>query len=243
MISKYLSKIVNNDVGTKNLTNRERWLKSTLSKIPRGKKIIDAGAGELQYKKYCKHLQYTSQDFGEYDGAGNSVGLQTQSWDNSKIDILSDITKIPVDGSSFDAVMCIEVFEHIPDPIKALKEFRRILKKSGYLIITAPVASITHFAPYYFYNGFSRYWYEKFLDDFGFEIIDLNFNGNWFEAIAQEIRRIPQVISTYDVPTRLTAVDKLAMIKLLRVLNKASAADIDSHELDSHGIHVFAKKK
>jgi len=37
--------------------------------------------------------------------------------------------------SSFDLVFCSDVFEHIPCPIRALKEVNRVLKKNGILLI------------------------------------------------------------------------------------------------------------
>jgi 2-polyprenyl-3-methyl-5-hydroxy-6-metoxy-1,4-benzoquinol methylase len=43
--------------------------------------------------------------------------------------------------------MCVEVFEHLPEPIKAVEEFARLFKPGGYLILTAPFCSLTHFAP------------------------------------------------------------------------------------------------
>lgn len=121
-----------NGVGSRNEIIREEWLKNALKGIPAGLKILDAGAGELKYKKFCQHLDYISQDFGQYDGKGNQIGLQMKEWDNSKLDIVSDITKIPVENESFDAVMCVEVFEHLPEPAKAVTEFSRILKKMGF---------------------------------------------------------------------------------------------------------------
>jgi SAM-dependent methyltransferase len=130
-VRKWIESHPASSVGKSNISNRERWLKKTLRKIPKGKKILDAGAGELQYKKYCEHLKYTSQDFAEYNGEGNTSGLQMGSWDNTKLDIVSDITSIPVANASFDAIMCVEVFEHIPKPIDAIKEFSRILKKTA----------------------------------------------------------------------------------------------------------------
>jgi ubiquinone/menaquinone biosynthesis C-methylase UbiE len=232
-----------NDIGTKNQINREAWLKRTLNKVPKAKKILDAGAGELQYKKYCEHLKYTSQDFGAYDGKGDEKGFQMQSWDNSGLDIVSDIAKIPVKDRSFDAIMCIEVLEHIPHPIEAIKEFSRILKPSGYLIITAPVSSLTHFAPFYFYNGFSQYWYEKYLNEFNFDIEELKFNGNWFEAVAQELRRSESMISEHSRGVKWTKADKIAMNRVLSKFDKASAADKESKFIHSHGIHVLARKR
>ena len=177
-LKKFLRK--NAVAGTNNEANRLRWLEAALKKIPAGSRILDAGAGELDKKKFCSHLNYVSQDFGQYDGKGDGKGLQTKGWDNSKLDIVSDITSIPEPDASFDAIMCIEVFEHIPDPIAAVKEFSRLLRTGGHLIITAPFCSATHFAPYHFSTGFNRYFYEKHLTENGFVISEINENGDFF---------------------------------------------------------------
>ena len=160
-------------VGTSNETARVLWIEETLKKIPAGLTILDAGAGECQFKKFCSHLEYISQDFAQYHGEGE-VGLQTGSWDNSKLDIVSDILSIPLPNHSMDVVMCTEVLEHIPDPAAAIKEFGRLVKPGGYLLITAPFASLTHFAPYHFASGLSRFFYEKYLPENGFDIMEVN---------------------------------------------------------------------
>ncbi len=116
-----------NTVGTLNERNRVDWITKTLKRIPKGSKILDAGAGEQQFKKFCSHLKYVSQDFAKYNGKGDQKGLQTKIWDNSNLDIVSDITSIPRPNNSFDAILCTEVFEHLPDPSLAIKEFSRLL--------------------------------------------------------------------------------------------------------------------
>ena len=147
--------------GSKNDINRVVWLEQKLKEIPAGSRILDAGAGEKRFLKYCPHLNYVSQDFSQYDGIGNGKGLQMGSWNQKDLDIISDITKIPEPNESFDAILCSEVFEHIPNPQLAIREFSRLLKKGGQLIITAPFCCGTHFAPYIFYTGFSLYFYKK----------------------------------------------------------------------------------
>ncbi len=228
-------------VGTLNESTRINWVKKTLKKIPKGSRILDAGAGEQQFKQFCSHLIYTSQDFAKYNGKGDDKGLQTKEWDTSNLDIISDITKISVPSASYDAIMCTEVFEHIPDPLLALKEFSRLLKKEGYLIITAPFCSLTHFSPYHFYTGFNRYFYETYLPKLGFKIIEIKANGNYFEYLAQEIRRIPEVLRMYTKQKQNISYS-FARLILLKFLDKLSKNDRGSCELLNFGYHVFAKK-
>jgi ubiquinone/menaquinone biosynthesis C-methylase UbiE len=222
--------------------NRINWIKSTLNKIPKGFSILDAGAGEQQFKKYCSHLKYVSQDFAQYDGKGNSKGLQTEKWDQSNLDIISDITKIPVKNKSFDSIMCTEVFEHIPEPALAIKEFSRILKKNGFLLITAPFCSLTHFAPYHFSTGFNKYFYEKILVENGFEIIEITHNGNYFDYLIQEVCRIPFMVENYSSVKKTNLFEKIIFKLMNKILNKFSNADSGSNELLCFGYHVFAKK-
>lgn len=229
-------------VGTQNQATREVWLEKILKQIPAGSRVLDAGAGELQYKRFCTHLDYVAQDFGRYDGKGNDAGLQMGSWNQSNLDIVSDITAIPEPDASFDAIMCVEVFEHIPDPTKAVQEFARLLKPGGYLILTAPFCSLTHFAPYHFYTGYNRYFYEAYLPANGFKILDLQENGNFFEYLAQEVRRIPWMVDRYT-EGHPSIFESLAMKLCLSMLERFSKKDKGSSEMLHYGCHVLAMKK
>ena len=172
--------------------NRQAWLKKTLAALPAGGRILDAGAGELRNRQYCGHLEYVSQDFCQYQGQrGGAIkeGLQNDSWDVSQIDLVSYIVAIPSPDASFDAILCSEVLEHVPEPTHALDEFARLLKPGGKLILTAPFASLVHMAPYHYCSGFFRYWYEHHLELRSFGIAELVPNGDWFGYTEQEIRR------------------------------------------------------
>jgi ubiquinone/menaquinone biosynthesis C-methylase UbiE len=175
-----------------NERNRQSWLKKALATLPPGSRMLDAGAGELQNKKFCLHLDYVSQDFCEYKGSAGSenLGMHSENWNTDKIDIVSDILSIPEPNASFDAILCSEVLEHVPEPTRALDEFGRLLKPGGTLIITAPFASMVHMAPYHFSTGFSRFWYEYHLKRLGFALVELSPNGDWFSYLEQELRRL-----------------------------------------------------
>lgn len=116
----------------KNERSRNRWIEHELKALPEGTKILDAGAGECKWKSTCRHLKYVSQDFCQYDGIGDGKGAQTGKWNTNRIDIVSDITDIPVDDEEFDAVLCSEVLEHLESPELAVKELGRVTRRGGY---------------------------------------------------------------------------------------------------------------
>ena len=176
-----------------NEINRQLWLKQALTTLPSGARLLDAGAGELKNRQYCSHLDYVSQDFCQYQGSGGGApdeGLQMNRWDNSRIDLVSDIAAIPAPDSSFDVILCSEVLEHVPEPTRALDEFTRLLKPGGMIILTAPFGSNVHMAPYHYCSGFSKYWYEYHLSQRGFRIETLTPNGDWYALLRQEITRL-----------------------------------------------------
>jgi len=176
-----------------NEETRQAWLEQVLSSLPQDSRLLDAGAGELKNRRYCAHLDYISQDFCQYHSAGGGhldEGLQTKGWDTSRIYLVSDITEIPAPDESFDAILCSEVLEHVPEPTHALDEFARLLKPGGTLILTAPFGSNVHMAPYHYCSGFSKYWYEHHLALRGFQVRELVANGDWYALLHQEIMRL-----------------------------------------------------
>lgn len=237
-----------------NKYQRDIWVIRQIKSLQPGTLILDAGAGEAPYKKYTGHLNYVSQDFNKYDGQGNKKGMQTGEWSQNNISIVSDISDIPVSTEYFDSILCTEVLEHVPDPVKVLSEFQRILKPGGNLIITVPFASLTHFAPYHFFSGFNTWFFEKHLNDFGFECIEIHKNGSWFEYMIQEIKRTPMVVllsikgavknnkSEKFVKAILFLIVLLASAPLLILFFIMSLFDNTSRDLLCFGLFIRARK-
>ncbi len=229
-------------IGTTNEQTRHDWVREQLRALPAGGRLLDAGAGMQPYRDACTHLNYIAQDFAQYDGQGDGKGGQIQHWHNRGHDLVCDITAIPATDASFDAVLCTEVIEHVPDPIAALRELVRLLKPGGRLILTAPFVSNTHFSPYHFCTGFNRYFYEKHLAAMGMSITTIDANGSYFASVAQEVRRLPQMATKYcgGKPGWIT---RLACRLLVRGLAKLQARDSGSQEYLAFGLHVIAEKK
>lgn len=51
---------------------------------------------------------------------------------------LGDISSLPFQDEQFDAVVCVDVLEHLEDDAAALREIRRVCKPEGCLIATVP---------------------------------------------------------------------------------------------------------
>lgn len=223
---------------------RHAWVIEQLKKIPAGNIILDAGAGERRYEPYCGHLKYIAQDFGEYEPLKQPTKLKFEKdkWDTSGCQIVSDITEIPLEDASVDAILCTEVLEHLKDPVLALREFSRLLHGGGVLILTAPFCSLTHMAPYYFSNGFSEYWYKAHLKDIGFEIEEITTNGNFFGYLCQELYRVNDVAKVYS-GNELSPKEAGVIAEAIDTLLTLEKNDKGSDEMLCFGYMVVAVKK
>ena len=178
---------VNKLWGNDNEVKRSAFIKDWIIALPKDSTLLDAGAGPQRFKKYSKHLNYISQDFGSYEG-GDMYGNKS-IWQSKSCSIISDICDIPLENESIDNILCSEVFEHLPNPHLALKELTRLLKKGGTILITAPFRCLYHQEPFFFYSGFSKYWYEHFGKENNLKILKIKPNGNYFTDLAQEVIR------------------------------------------------------
>lgn len=222
---------------------RNQWVIEQISKIPEGKTLLDAGAGEQKYRPFCSQLKYISQDFGKYVPNEIPVGLsQDIPWDYTGLNITCDIVDMPLEDETVDVILCTEVFEHLKNPMLALKEFSRILKPGGMLILTAPVCCLTHMAPYFYYNGFSEYWYTEHLRDYGFEITDFVSNGNYFKYMSQELFRAASMAKRY-CEVELNSEELNTISDSMEIMMRLSERDRGSEETLCFGKMLTAVKK
>lgn len=177
-----------------NQYERDRWVARQAAQVPAESRVLDVGAGSCPYRALFAHCEYKTHDFAQLK-PDQLLGQKGYG----PIDYVSDILSIPVPDASFDVILCTEVLEHVPEPIRAVREFARMLKPGGRLILTAPLGSGLHQEPYHFYGGFTPYWYRKFLVEAGFQNITIEPNGGFFKHYGQESLRFELLLAPWRV--------------------------------------------
>jgi SAM-dependent methyltransferase len=217
---------------------RDDFVKSEIQSIEPGAIFLDAGCGSQRYRSSCDHLTYKGQDFGEYTvddrkvlGSEGVGGLDGYGY--GSLDYKGDIWDIDESDDYFDAILCTEVFEHIPYPIETVMEFSRIIKPGGKLILTAPNACLRHMDPYFFYTGFSDNWYKKILEGAGFEVKFLEPVGDYYHFMSVEVARTAE---SHSILAKIL----LAPAFLYYFFKKKTPISIDTL---CGGYHVVAIKK
>ena len=96
-------------------------------------------------------------------------------------------------------------------------------------------------APYFYYNGFSEFWYKEYLSEFGFEIIEMTRNGNYFKYLQQELYRLNEMGKRYcNKSMNANEIEKV--YGTIRILSEYAELDHDSSETLRFGTMLVAKK-
>jgi 2-polyprenyl-3-methyl-5-hydroxy-6-metoxy-1,4-benzoquinol methylase len=144
-------------------------------------KVLDVGCGMRPYEKTW------------FAGAESYVGTDYLS-ERSKPDVVASALDLPFPDEMYDTVVCTEVLEHVPDPLRALKEMRRVLKQEGTLILTTPMYWPRHEVPYDFF----RYPYDgliHLIKESDLTLIRMFNRGNAYAFLGQVLQHtIPHLI-------------------------------------------------
>jgi hypothetical protein len=198
----------------------DEFLRDVGASLPAGTRVLDAGAGEAPYRGHFAHTEYRTADFCEVDKA------------YVPMDYVCDLTDIPVDAGSFDAVILTQVLEHLPEPQRVLREIRRVLAPGGKVFLTAPLFYAEHEQPYDFYR-YTQFGFRHQLTSAGFEVDDISWLEGYGGTVSYQLRQavvnLPQRSQHYGggllgaATSAAVAILKVPMLGLATLL---AAADI-----------------
>jgi len=136
--------------------------------------VLDAGAGEAQFRSLFSHHRYVAVDSGEGD----------PSWDYSRLDVIADVMALPFSENRFNAALSLVVLEHLQEPSQALSEMFRVLRPGGKLLLVAPLIWEIHQAPHDYYR-FTRYGLMHLLSVAGFTQVEIEPLGGFFQLVGR----------------------------------------------------------
>lgn len=157
--------------------NREQsdvFVCRAITEIAKEHIVLDIGGGERfgkwmkQYEPLFTECDYRTFDFDASTGA----------------DVVGDIHSLPLEDESVDAIICSSVLEHVRDPLTAMKELTRVLKRGGKMFFYVP-----SMYPYHARKGhYPDYW--RFFEDTMIELFadfsetELHKRGGYFLALS-----------------------------------------------------------
>jgi len=120
---------------TGDAVRRRRLVRVALGAAP-GERILDVGCGP---GFYCAELLDEVGPEGSLVGVDSSPQMlalaarRCDGHDNAQF-CTGDATSLPVADGGFDAAVCVQVLEYVPDVSAALRELRRALRPGGRLV-------------------------------------------------------------------------------------------------------------
>ncbi len=151
-------------------------VESFAGRLGEGEVVLDAGAGEGQYRGHFGKARYVGVDLGVGDAAWNYGGL----------DALCDLNALPFRDGVFGAALNVVTLEHLRDPQLALNEVARVMKMGGELLLVAPHEWEVHQSPHDYFR-YTRHGLELLLQRAGFGEISVEAVGGYFRLLARRL--------------------------------------------------------
>jgi ubiquinone/menaquinone biosynthesis C-methylase UbiE len=166
------------------------WRKELFEKIE-GKKILEVGVGtgkNLEF--YSTDKEVTGIDFSEkmLEKAKN------KSKDKDHVTLMEmDAEKMTFEDNTFDTVVTSCVFCSVPDPVKGLKEIRRVCKNGGKVImlehmrsnkpVVGKIMDRINFIPLHIWGANINRQTLKNLQEAGFNKEDTTYKNVWSDVV------------------------------------------------------------
>jgi SAM-dependent methyltransferase len=117
--------------------------------------LLDIGCGTKPYRRHLSARHY--------------IGIDLPTYGPQAADVFGTALQLPFRDASYDAVLCTEVLEHVPNPGRLFREITRLLRPGGVLILTTPQTWGLHLEPFDYFR-YTRYGLETLATDAGLDV-------------------------------------------------------------------------
>jgi SAM-dependent methyltransferase len=148
------------------------WLELT----PRDALVVEVGAGVGFMKKELRKANPTARYIGGDVAATNTT------------QVVFDAAALPWGPSALDALVAMEVVEHLETPEEFLREAARVLRPQGHLIVTMPFMFGVH--DFRDYRRFTPLGFQSVIEECGLTLVDSKTRGGTFVAASGLIRHL-----------------------------------------------------
>lgn len=169
-------------------------------------RVLDVGAGRGPYRELFAHVSYETSDVKDF---GN-------------VDHVCSITRLTMEDDTYDLVFCSQTMEHVSEPVKALREIRRVLKPGGEAWLSAPLFFEEHQQPVDFYR-YTRFAWRHMARRAGFKVADISWLEGAYATSSYQMNMVARAL-----PDGM----RLQRLLLLRLARKLALMDLQERVTD-----------
>lgn len=167
------------------------------------------------------------------------INIDFYPFDN--VDIVADISDLPIESGSIDAVINEFVLEHVGNPKKIVDEISRLLKPGGYVYLSVPFLASFHSSPDDFYR-WTKQGLQAMMSDFA--EVDIGVRCGPTSAMVYVVSEWLATLASFG----FVRIQQYAFILLMILLSPLNLLDflisrIPSSENIAYGFYFVGKRK
>lgn len=139
--------------------------------------------------------------------------------------IVGEASDLPAESGSLDGVMCSHLLEHIAEPEKVFREFFRILRKDGVLIVRVPPFDSSFFDDWTHIRPYTKKTLERLASASGLKLLRIFYyhyslpfgkqGGMLFKAV-DFVRRLPGFTQLIDLAIKIYGLPPKELVMIAR---------------------------
>jgi SAM-dependent methyltransferase len=141
--------------------------------------LLDCGCGSVPYYAIYK------------DQISSSICIDWEETHGSNpfLDHVVDLNEsLPLANDSFDSILITDVFAHVAEPHQLMKEFSRVLRPGGHLVLTSPFFYWISEPPHEYFR-YTQFALQRFCDQNNLEVCELSAYGGRIDVFLDMINK------------------------------------------------------